>query len=520
MRGLRPALVVAVLLAASGAAPAAVTGSPPVVVLPALPGKAPSPATGHEAVALARANGVASALARPYKAELGWTAQWRGNGWWLVGVFESDWGTRFVVRASVVGGRYVHFGGGPPRQWILDNAQPRVTTLFARFDPASAVSEMETEMLLAQPAPEPNAYPNFDPKNFTILDGAAVLVRDQPEGSGTWGSGPGWWFVYYARDHRTGQNVVLPVTGPGYDPPTSEGSFETPGGASAYGFWDVWVRNDVQPALPSLDDWINEVIAARGWQPADWPSTGRDETFWSIPPFIRRPPFTIRRIAGAAEPSPATASLAVGVAEAKLDIPSALAEPFTSGGDWTAQWRGKEWWLVAVFRSPWGKRFVVRATVNGRHVQFGVGAGKQWILEHAQPRLKKTVFTRLRPSSAVALLQAELLAGPVLRFDPQKYSILSGSAELVRDVPPTLDSGPAWYAVYYAKNRATGRNVVLPVTTPSGGPLVEQTYDTSTPGSTAYGFQDFRVLPRVPSSLTKWIRSVVAKYGWQPTNFH
>ena len=109
MRGLRPALVVAVLLAASGAAPAAVTGSPPVDVLPALPGKAPRPATGEEAVALARANGVARALARPYKAELGWTAQWRGNGWWLVGIFESDWGTRFVVRASVMGGRYMQF---------------------------------------------------------------------------------------------------------------------------------------------------------------------------------------------------------------------------------------------------------------------------------------------------------------------------------------------------------------------------------------------------------------------------
>jgi hypothetical protein len=45
-------------------------------------------------------------------------------------------------------------------------------------------------------------------------------------------------------------------------------------------------------------------------------------------------------------------------------------------------------------------------------------------------------------------------------------------------------------------------------------------YAASTPGSTAYGFQGYRVLRTVPSSLSDWIRSVVAKRGWRPTNFH
>jgi hypothetical protein len=519
MRALRPALVAAALLAASGAAPAAVTGGPPVVVLPALAGKAPSPATGREAVALARANGVASALARPYKAELGWTAQWQGNGWWLVGVFESDWGTRFVVRASVVGGRYVHFGAGPTKHWILENAQPQVTTLYTRFDPTSAVADMEAAMLAQQPPTEPNAYPNFDPRNYTILDGAAMLVRDEPE-TRNWGSGPGWWFVYYARDHRTGQNVVLPVTGAGYDPPTTEGSIQTGTGGSAYGFWDVWVRNDVQPALPSLDDWVDQVIAARGWQPTGWPSQGRDETFWSVPPLILRSPVVVPRQPGGGTPHPGTAKAALAVVHANLDVADLLAEPYYNESGWTAQWRGHEWWLAGVYRSDWGKRFVVRAAVKGNNVQLDSGPSTRWIRKHASPRLIRTVYTRLKPWSAASLLKSELLAGPVSRFDLRKYSILAGSAELARDIPSTLGSGPAWYFVYFTKDLATGKNVVLPVVSSSGGPLDETTYDSSTPGSTAYGFQSFRLLPSVPAGLSGWIRSVVAKRGWHPTNFH
>jgi hypothetical protein len=512
MRAFLPAFAVALLLVASGAAPAAVAGAPPVTVLQALPGGTPSPATGQEAVAVARGGvNVPSVLARPFKTELGWTAQWQGNAWWLVGVYESDWGTRFVVRATVEG-RFAKFGVGPTRQWILDNAEPQVTTLYTRFDPASAVARMQTELLAFPPPDGPNQYPNYDPRNYAILDGAATLVRDEPD--------PAWWFVYYALDHRTGQNVVVPVTDAGYDPPVPEGLLSTDGGASVYGFWGVWPRNDVQPADPKLIDWVNSVIAARGWQPADWPSKGRDETFWSIPPFMSRPPAEVPRRPGGTTPSPATAKAAVAVAQANFDIPSVLAEPFLGGGGWTAQWRGKEWWLVAVFRSNWGKRFVVRATVSGDNVQFGAGPSKQWIHEHATPRPIRTLYTRLKPWSAASLLKAEMLAGPASRFDPKKYSILAGSAGLVRDAPPTAGSGPMWYAVYYATDLPTGRKVVVPVTSPSRGPLVEMAYAASTPGSTAYGFQGYRVLRTVPSSLSDWIRSVVAKRGWRPTNFH
>jgi hypothetical protein len=510
------------LVVAAGSAPAAVAGppGPPVTVMSALPGKAPSPATGQKAVALARSNGAASALARPYKTELGWTAQWQGHQWWLVGVYESDWGTRFVVSAVIQGG-YVQFGAGPTRQWILDNAKPKVTTLYTRFDPSAAVAVMKAEMLTIPPPTEPNEYPNFNPKNYTILDGAATLVRDAPTG-GNWNSGPDWWFVYYARDHRTGQNVVLPVTGPGYDPPVQEGSLATAGGRNAYGLRGIWVRNDVQPAVPALDNWINTVIAARGWHPAAWPSKGRDETFWSIPPFIPRPPFKVPSKRGGAPPDPATGLSAVAVATANLDVADALAEPYASEAGWTAQWRGHAWWLAGVFSSAWGKRFLVRATVVGSHVRFGAGPGRKWILLHARPRLKNTLYTRLNPWSAALLLKAEVLASPS-QFDQHRYSILAEAAELVRDSPPTLGSGPAWYFVLYAKDLATGKKVVLPVTSVSRSPLVETSYGAAERGTTAYGFEDFDVLRKVPSkhpALARWIHRVVAKRGWQPTNFH
>ena len=225
MRVLGRAVAVALLVAACAAVPSAVAGhrktSPPVVALQSLPEKKPRPATALQAVALTRANvDVPGALARPDKAELGWVAQWQGNEWWLVGVFQSDWGARFVVRAAVHG-RYVRFGAGPTSQWIRANARPSVTTLYTRFDPSSAAAQMKAE-LLATPPPPPGSFPDFDPKNYTILDGAAELVQDEPAGPGYF-SGPGWWFVYYARDLRTGLNVVLPVAGLNYSP-AGEGS--------------------------------------------------------------------------------------------------------------------------------------------------------------------------------------------------------------------------------------------------------------------------------------------------------
>ena len=210
---------------------------------------------------------------------------------------------------------------------------------------------------------------------------------------------------------------------------------------------------------------------------------------------------------------------AVSVAGADFDVADVLAQPFAREQGWSAQWRGHEWWLAGVFYSGWGKRFVVRATVVGRNVRFGAGPGKRWILKHARPRLQKTVYTRLKPSSAVALLKAETLAQPTPQFDPSRYSISAGAAKIVRDV----DSGPAWSFVFYAEDLATGKNVVLPVTSSSRGALAETTYDTSTPGATAYGFTGFDVLLTVPSNrphLAKWIRGVVARKHWKPTNFH
>jgi hypothetical protein len=311
--------------------------------------------------------------------------------------------------------------------------------------------------------------------------------------------------------------VVLPVTGLNYSPAV-ESSFSSARGRTSYGIGGlVW---DNVPTGTTLANWIGGVIAARGWQPTNWPSTGHDPSF-TIPPFFPRAPrVTVARALSGRKPDPERGRQAVAVARANFDLAAVLAQPSAGGqGSWSAQWRGHQWWLAGVFVSPWGKRFVVRATVVGHDVQFGVGPGKRWILKHARPRVEKTVYTRLKVTSAVALLKAELLAQPSPQLDPSRYSILAGAAKLVRDA----DSGPAWAFVYYAKDLASGKNVVLPVTTPSHRALVETTYDTSTPGSTAYGFKGFDVLPGVPSNrphLAKWIRSVVARRGWKPTNFH
>ena len=61
-----------------------------------------------------------------FKSELGWVAQWRGDRWWVLGLFSSPYGTRFVVDASVIGGKvYADLGmyQRPSATWVRATAR-------------------------------------------------------------------------------------------------------------------------------------------------------------------------------------------------------------------------------------------------------------------------------------------------------------------------------------------------------------------------------------------------------------
>src|SRR2546430_868164 len=81
----------------------------------------PVPPTAKKAIALVRANPDTTQAASPYQRELGWSAAWRGDRWWVVGVFKSQWGKRFAVDAAIIAGKvrtYIYYYDRPPAKWV------------------------------------------------------------------------------------------------------------------------------------------------------------------------------------------------------------------------------------------------------------------------------------------------------------------------------------------------------------------------------------------------------------------
>ena len=56
-----------------------------------------SPATSQEAIAMVRLSPKMSEEAAPFMRELDWTAEQKGNEWWVVGLFESAWGGQSLL---------------------------------------------------------------------------------------------------------------------------------------------------------------------------------------------------------------------------------------------------------------------------------------------------------------------------------------------------------------------------------------------------------------------------------------
>lgn len=143
----------------------------------------PRPATARKAIALVRSDPDTSKAASPYKRELGWVAEWRGDRWWLVGLFESSWGVRFVVDAAIIGGEvytYIDYSSRPSRRWVQAKARRwRLNTLYTRLTPAAAI-ELAQQSL------------SFELRRYSVLDAAAKLTTDT-------GREQGWYFLPRTR---------------------------------------------------------------------------------------------------------------------------------------------------------------------------------------------------------------------------------------------------------------------------------------------------------------------------------
>jgi hypothetical protein len=222
------------------------SSTPPLVVLRPIGKNKPSPRTARTAVARVRAAPDTSREASPFKRELAWAAQWRRDRWWLVGLFESPWGTRFVVDATLSRGKvytYIAYADRPAAAWVHATAGRfwHVPTLYTRLTPDAAIS-------LVRPT-------TISSVRYTVLDAAAKLARDTAREVG-------WYFVFYVQD-QSGQRLVLVVSRYGGEP-VEEGLY-----TGGYGFGS---QPEVQTGIPlNLSDWVRSVVRARGWTPSNAP---------------------------------------------------------------------------------------------------------------------------------------------------------------------------------------------------------------------------------------------------------
>lgn len=207
------------------------------------------PRTAKEAIALVRAHPDTSDAASPFKRELRWSAEWRGDKWWVIGLFESKRYQRFVVDASVWKGRvwtHTNYARRPSRAWVQRKAQRwGLKSLYTRFSQTGAIDVVKMSDLSSSV----EGGPGLD--SYEILDAAAKLAIDTK-------SAVGWRFAFYVRDLVTGKRLVLTVTGPG-GRPTLEGDY-----SGRYGF-GADARLYERPPR-NLAAWLRYVAKARGWR--------------------------------------------------------------------------------------------------------------------------------------------------------------------------------------------------------------------------------------------------------------
>jgi hypothetical protein len=211
-------------------------------VLSPTPGaEKPRPATARLAIARVRAHRDTAAEASPYSHQIRWTAEWRGDRWWVLGLFESEWGVRFVVDAAIVAGRvytYINYSGRPSRAWVREKARRwGVRTLYTRFTPVPAIKFARESL-------------DFELREYTVLDAAAKLAKDTA-------ASVGWYFALHVQA-SDGRRLVLAVTGLGLAP-AQEGKY-----TSGYGFGAQPRLHEAVPLI--LADWIGATAKARGWQ--------------------------------------------------------------------------------------------------------------------------------------------------------------------------------------------------------------------------------------------------------------
>jgi hypothetical protein len=225
-----------------------------------------NPPTKEKAIAMVRTDPKMSQAVGPLKHELDWKAEWVEDRWYVIGLFESSWGAKFVRHATIFEGE-VYVSGyeysrefTPPNDWVISKAKKEwdLKTLYTRLTPETAIELVKrnekVSYTLKEEIKEEKVFglPRTILKDKPILDAVAELIRDDIEVQE-------WRFAFYVQQ-KDGSKAILIVIGLG-GRGAIEGQY-----ADGYGFGETievyWHWN----APLYLRDWIDKIAKERGWE--------------------------------------------------------------------------------------------------------------------------------------------------------------------------------------------------------------------------------------------------------------
>jgi hypothetical protein len=223
-------------------------------------------------------------------------------------------------------------------------------------------------------------------------------------------------------------------------------------------------------------------------------------------------PDPARVSSAATKPRPATARQAIARVRSHPDT-NREALRFAREIRWAAEWRRDRWWVIGLFESSWGVRFVVDATIWKDDVytfiNYGMRPSRAWVRAKAERWMLRTLYTRLTPATAIEIVRASDPYDEVAHVRLSEFTVLDAVARLAIDNSATQ----AWYFAFYAQ-RSDGTRQVLAVADADARPSREGEYVGS-----EYGFgANASLYERVPLNLVDWVRAVSRARGWQPSN--
>jgi hypothetical protein len=200
----------------------------------------------HNAIALVRNSQDVARAVEPYAKEIDWFAEHHDDKWWVIGLFASPWGVRFVQDATIWEGRvyaHVEYGMRPPQEWVDSKAHEQwgLATYYTRLTPELAIEQVKKSEAVS-----------YALRDVEVVDAVAELVEDNA-------ATQQWRFAFYAQ-LQDGSRAVLAVGGLG-TVGACEGDYNSGYGFgnTATAYWDIPLN---------FADWVSEVANRRGWAEA------------------------------------------------------------------------------------------------------------------------------------------------------------------------------------------------------------------------------------------------------------